>query len=130
MDSLLAKAGPAVTNAVRQGIEEALQNHHPNPRFMGGAANQALVPLRQSLHQNFHSALRSALKDVGFPNVGGRGGAARDWAAHFRANPGSYDKAMQILRQVSRDFDKANGTSISKYLERELARGARNGGQK
>jgi hypothetical protein len=36
---------------------------------------------------------------------------------------------MEVLRRVTRDFDKANGTSVSRYLEKELGKGAagRNG---
>jgi hypothetical protein len=55
--------------------------------------------------------------------VGGKGGGTVDWAEYFRLNPQSRDEAVEILRRVTRDFDKANRTSVSRYLENELGKG-------
>jgi hypothetical protein len=117
---LLGTLGPKVAPAVTTGIKEAIERHHSLPKFMGGRVDQDLVDLYQSLHRKFHGGLAEALGDAGFPRVGGKGGGTWNWAQHFNDNPGSYDKATGILRQVTRDFDKTHGTSISPYLEREL----------
>jgi hypothetical protein len=101
-------------------IRGIVQGHHPWPRFMGGPAQQELARLHQSLHTKFHGQLGAALKDAGFPRVGGIGGSTEDWAAHFKLNPQSFDKAVDVLRDTTRQFDKKNGTWISKYLDRAL----------
>lgn len=71
----------------------------------------------------FHADLGAALKKAGFPRVGGRGGGAEDWTRHFTENAGSREEAMEILRRVTRDFDKRNGTWISRYLDDALESG-------
>ena len=83
---------------------------------MGGPAKQDLANLPKSLHDTFHQGLAKALKEAGFPRVGGRGGGTLDWAEHFRTNPGSREDAFDILRRVTRDFDQAHGTDISSKL--------------
>ncbi|HXA40281.1 MAG TPA: hypothetical protein VNW53_14880 [Phenylobacterium sp.] len=109
------KIGPAVVRGIVHG-------HHPLPRFMGGAADQQLARLHQSIHQMFHADLGAALREAGFPRVGGRGGGTEDWTAFFKENPDAENRAIETLQRVTRDFDKKNGTKISKYLDGELSR--------
>ena len=121
LEAFPESGGARVANAITDGIEEAIERHHPIPKFMGGAANQDLVPLRQSLHRAFHQNLAAALRDDGtFPSVGGPKGSAADWAKHFETKDGSYEQAIEILRRVSGDFDDQFGTSISSKLDKEL----------
>jgi len=54
------------------------------------------------------------------PGVGGIGGGTRNWADYFAKTPGSEEKAIEILRQVTADFDRAHGTSITPKLEKAL----------
>jgi hypothetical protein len=122
MEAMPAEGGTVVTNAIREGIEEPIHMHHPLARFLGGPADQELEALKRNLHMSFHQALAGSLKDGGFLNVGGKGGSAADWAASFQKDPASYDRAIEILRRTSQDFDKTHGTSILPKLDRELAR--------
>lgn len=110
------KIGPDVVRGIING-------HHSWPKFLGGPSEQDLARLHRSLHVDFHVDLEAALKQAGFPRVGGRGGGTADWAEYFRLNPGKQDEAIEILQRVTRDFDKKNGTKISKYLDGTLAKG-------
>jgi len=105
--------GPAVVRGIVQG-------HHSWPKFMGGPAQQELSRLHQSLHTKFHGELGAALKEAGLPPVGGITGSTKSWADHFEVNPGSFEKAIDVLRDTTRNFDKKNGTWISKYLDKAL----------
>jgi hypothetical protein len=118
--ALIKGLGLEIGPDVVRGI---IQRHHSLPKFMGGVAKQELTNLYHSLHQNLHGKLAVALKEAGFPRVGGKGGGTVDWAEYFRLNPQSRDEAVEILRRVTRDFDKANRTSVSRYLENELGKG-------
>lgn len=71
----------------------------------------------------FHGDLSGALKQAGFPRVGGTGGSTEDWARFFAANIDKRDEAIAILQRVTKAFDKKNGTKITKYLDQSLARG-------
>jgi hypothetical protein len=124
-DDLLSALGPDAEAAVADGIADspagkaaadAIHGHHAEPKFMGGAVDQELVPLQASLHRALHGALAKALGDEGFPPVGGINGSAIKWAKHFELNPGSREEAMEILRRVSREFDQMYGTNISSKL--------------
>ena len=42
------------------------------------------------------------------------------WLEHFKNNPEAEEKAIEILRQVTSDFDRAHGTSITPKLEKAL----------
>jgi hypothetical protein len=119
---LLTALGPEAETAVAEGIAEgpaakaatqAFHEHHPEPMYMGGAADQERVRILDELHRRFHGLLGRAHREVGFPPVGGRTGSAEKWAEHFARNPGSEDQAWDILRRISREFDAANGTNIS-----------------
>ncbi|THD83270.1 MAG: hypothetical protein E7812_00305 [Phenylobacterium sp.] len=116
IDGLGHKIGPAVV----QGIVEG---HHSFPKFMGGAVDQELARIHHSLHTMFHADLRAALKDAGLPRIGGTGGSTEDWANFFSANPAKREEAMAILKRVTREFDRNNGTRISKYLDPALSDG-------
>lgn len=120
MEAMPAEGGTAVTNAIREGIEEPVHMHHVLAKFLGGPEEQEREALKQSLHIGFHQNLARNLKEAGFLNVGGKGGSTTDWAQHFVDNPGRFDRAIEILRRTSQDFDKTNGTSILSKLDREL----------
>ena len=122
MEVVGTKASTPLLQAIDHGILETLQRHHPVPLHMGGHWLQELAPLRASLHNELHGMLRTALKEAGLPNVGGTQGSKAVWLRHFEANPDSYGKALEILQRVTRDFDRAKGTNVTYYLDRELAR--------
>jgi hypothetical protein len=124
---LLSALGPEAETAVADGIAEspaakaatqAFHEHHPEPVYMGGAADQERVRILDELHQKFHSMLGKAHREVGLPPVGGKSGSGVKWAEHYVRNPGSRDEAFEILRRVSREFDEAHGTNISSKLPR------------
>lgn len=105
------------------GVKGAIHAHHVEPMFMGGRAEQKTYDLIAQFHRKFHSELQAALKEGGFPRVGGKGGSRDDWMEFFKANPEARDRAVEILRRVSRDFDIERGTSILPALEKELRLG-------
>lgn len=126
MESVFAATaigGVRATKAITKAIEEGIERHHPHPRFLGGPSKQELYDLVRNMHVDFHGKLTAALKEAGFPRVGGPGGSAKNWAEYFAENAGSREKAYEILRRVTRDFDEANGTSISKHLDDILGAG-------
>jgi len=104
-------------------VRGMVQGHHAWAKFLGGPAKQELARLHQSLHAMFHRDLATELKAAGFPRVGGRGGSTTRWAEYFAENPGKQDEAIAILRRVTREFDRKNGTKVSKYLDEALAKG-------
>jgi hypothetical protein len=120
MDGLLEGSSPRVASAIAEGIEEALHGHHPHPLYMGGDANQERELLRASLHRMLHSKLGGALRELGFPPVGGITGSRTHWQQYFDLNPGSREQALQVLRQISKEFDQRYGTSIIPKLDKTL----------
>jgi len=110
------KFGPDVVRGIIEG-------HHAWPKFMGGPTKQELAGLYNSIHTMYHDELAAALKQARFPRIGGRGGGTKDWARYFEENPARQDEALEILRRVTRDFDKKNNTKISSYLDGALAKG-------
>jgi hypothetical protein len=124
-EGLASAFGPEAATAVTEGIaespaakavSEAFHNHHPHPKYMGGASKQELERLTDELHRKFHGMLSKAQRDAGFPPVGGINGSKTMWAKHFKLHPESRDEAMEILRRVSREFDELYGTNISSKL--------------
>jgi hypothetical protein len=105
---------------LESGVKGAIHAHHVDPRFMGGRAEQETYDLIAKFHQKFHGNLQRALKEAGFPPVGSKAGSREVWAEFFDKYAGARDKAVEILRQVSRDFDIEHGTSILPSLEKEL----------
>lgn len=103
-------------------VRGIIHGHHSWPKFMGGPTKQELARLYESLHVDFHAELAAAFKEAGFPRIGGKGGGAKDWAQYFTENAGKADEAMEILRRTTRDFDRRNGTHISKYLDGTLSK--------
>lgn len=64
--------------------------------------------------------LAKALKAAGFPiSVGGKKGSAREWANFFSRNPGSRNKAIDVLKSVSKDFDMKYGTNLEGSLGKQ-----------
>lgn len=86
----------------------------------GGPLAQDLVELIASKHHSLHADLASALRKAGLRRVGGIGASTRNWADYFAKTPESGEKAIEILRQVTADFDRAHGTSITPKLEKAL----------
>lgn len=124
--TLMTSGAPAALEALGVdgiagvGVKGAIHAHHVDPRFLGGRAEQETHDLIAQFHRKFHVNLQAALKGPGVPRIGGRGGSREDWAAFFERYPEARDKAVEILRQVSRDFDIEHGTSILPALEKEL----------
>ena len=77
------------------------------------------MALRKSLHTAFHTQLRVTMRKAGFPPMGGVEGSTEKWA-DVLADPARRQKAVEILRQVTANFDRANGTSIGPRLETVL----------
>ena len=70
----------------------------------------------------FHRDLAAAFKQSNFPRIGGKGGGASNWEEYFIENPAKWDEAVAILRRTTREFDRKNGTMITKYLDETIAR--------
>ena len=102
------------------GVKGAIHSHHVDPMFMGGRAEQETYELIAQFHRKFHVDLQAALREGGFPRVGGKGGSREDWAEFFKKYPEARDRAVEILRRISRDFDVERGTSVLPALEKEL----------
>ena len=105
----------------------APHGHHPIPKFLSGNPRQALVPLAPAIHTaagGFHSQLNTALRAAFGRGGGGVGGSRAEWAAFFAANPGSQRQAFDILLDVSRGFDAANGTSVTSGVWSNIINGA------
>jgi hypothetical protein len=117
---VVKELGYKIGSDVVQGI---IHGHHTWPKFMGGPSKQNLARIYKSLHVDFHVDLAAALKQAGFPRIGGKGGGSVDWADFFARNPNKRDEAIAILERVTRDFDRKNGTKISKYLDESLTKG-------
>jgi len=122
---LLSALGPEAETAVAEGIAEspavkvaarAIHRHHVDPKYMGGAADGETVDLEGGLHQEFHSMLDKAHRQAGLLPRGGINGSRAKWAQHYNENPGSREKAYEILRRVAREFDKIHDTDISSRL--------------
>lgn len=116
LEGLGYKFGPEAVRGIIEG-------HHAWPKFMGGPTKQELADLYNSIHTMYHDELAAALKQARFPRIGGRGGGTKNWARYFEENPARQDEALEILRRVTRDFDKRNNTKISSYLDGALAKG-------
>ena len=124
--TIMGSGAPAALEALDLGdifgpaLKGVVHGHHVDPRFMGGRAAQETYDLIAQFHSKFHVNLQRALKEAGFPPVGSKAGSREVWAQFFKDYPGARDKAVEILRQVSRDFDIERGTSILPSLEKEL----------
>jgi hypothetical protein len=64
--------------------------------------------------------LRTELRKAGFPPIGGKTGSADAWQEVFKAAPAKRQRAIEILKRVTHDFDIERGTSIGPQLDREL----------
>jgi hypothetical protein len=117
---MLEHIAPGAAAAIARAIDEWTEFHHPFPKFMGGPIRQDLEALKAWRHRVFHADLASALREAGFPPVGSRAGSKAAWLDHFRMKPGSEEKAIEILRRVTADFDRAHGSSITPKLEKAL----------
>jgi hypothetical protein len=99
--------------------------HHPIPKFLGGAVNQVLATVPESVHRDFHRLLRQNLRKAGLPlNVGGRGGSAADWARYFNANPGTQRIALDVVMNTSRAIDYKHGTQITHAVWQNVVDGS------
>jgi hypothetical protein len=117
-------AGDAFLDALGPGVKKAIfgpgQQHHPIPKFMGGAADQSLVDMATPMHREFHKELQAELRKAGFPPVGGTNGSTKVWLDRFETNSAERDKALDVLQRTVRNFDVGRGTSINPYLDKEL----------
>ena len=121
---LLAALGPEAEAAVAEGIAESpavkgagqIHSHHVDHKYMGGPKNGPTTPLEDFLHTELHRRVGKAHIEEGFPPVGGKTGSTRRWADYYRDNPGSRERAYEILRRVAREFDEEHGTDISSRI--------------
>lgn len=127
--SFLGGGGVATQAVKRSGykigpdvVRGRIENHHAEPKFLGGLDDQELAPLHASIHRMYHADLVAALKKAGFGRVGGRGGGAKEWAEYLRLNPAKKKEVDELLRKVTREFDKKNAAWLSRYLDRAVAK--------
>jgi hypothetical protein len=109
----MARLGYRISPSALSG---KIVEHHAYPMFMGGPKKQVLAPIFESVHDPFHAELRSALRQAGFPPIGGRTGSTERWLEYFRQNPEREVEANRILRDVTRKFDRRNNTGFSGYI--------------
>jgi RHS repeat-associated protein len=117
----------SLSDDAARGITSAMHGHHPIAKFLGGNSSQVLTRLPQVLHTGtggFHSQLNAALRAAFGRSGGGASGSATEWAKFFSANPGSQRQAMDILLDVSRNFDFVNGTSVTSDVWTNVINGA------
>jgi RHS repeat-associated protein len=89
-----------VARGAAAAAEDAIRLHHTWPKYLGGAAEQDLVPLSKSLHDAFHSGLDKILP--------------RQWGSAY------YEGLSQAARQqvlgdlaaYTKAFDAKNGTQL------------------
>ena len=55
--------------------------HHPIAKFLGGNPLQHLIKLPKHIHDAFHAALTTKLRELGFPRrlFGGPSGSTKKW---------------------------------------------------
>jgi hypothetical protein len=86
-----------------------MQNHHSDPKFMGGARRQPLTRMSEEMHKELHQDLRNFLRDR--TNAAGK---------HMRPQPGNDGRAIRKnfsddeRRQAMADFYRQYG---DKYLD-------------
>jgi hypothetical protein len=119
-EAFLDALGPGVRRAVERSIFGPGHGHHALPKFMGGTADQGLADMAPPMHSEFHDALRTELRKAGLPPVGGKTGSTEMWLDAFAKDPTKRDKAIEILKRVTHDFDVERGTSITPNLDRAL----------
>ena len=117
---LLEHIAPGAAAAIARAIDEWTEFHHPFPKFMGGPLRQGLEALKAWRHRLFHADLASALREAVPLPVGGRAGSRDQWLEHFAKFPEAEDQAIEILRRVTAEFDRAHGSSITPKLEKAL----------
>ncbi len=100
--------------------------HHGIPKFLGGDEEQEMYGVESALHTgqgSFHEILRQALKDEGFPPVGGTEGSILKWEQFFEERPGAQTKAFQVLYDVAKNYDFENQTQYLEYAFRNFEAG-------
>lgn len=106
-------------------MHNACEGHHAIAKFLGGDTVQDLAKIPKLAHRELHSLLREGLKLKGFTlNVGGRGGAATDWARYMAANPGSQNRAFDAILDASRSIDAKWGTNTVQSFWTNLMSGS------
>jgi hypothetical protein len=101
------------------------QMHHPIPVFMGGnpGAGQYTQYLSPGIHSDFHNALNDNLAANGLPRGSGPRNSYGAWRLFFAQNPGSQQRAFNILRSTAGTFDMRYGTNFLDFVDFNLSRG-------
>jgi hypothetical protein len=99
---LTAAAGmiPGAKGVVRGVVADAIDRHHPWPKYLGGAVKQELVRLPKSLHIEFHKGL-----DEHLPRWEGK-------AYYESLGPTERQENLQYLATYTKDFDAKHGTKL------------------
>ncbi len=101
--------------------KEAMEGHHPIPKFMGGNKKQDLYKVDADAHRlrpgNYHSQLSAALKKkVGFSgNV-----STYEWKILMDSTKGTQRQALDTLLEVSRKFDAEHGTEFTHHVWKQI----------
>lgn len=84
--------------------DEKLVGHHAWPVYLGGAVDQALAYMPESLHKAFHTRLDQYLP--------------RRWGTNFYDDlpDSAKSEALDILGKVTQEFDSDHGTRIFDFL--------------
>jgi hypothetical protein len=92
-------AGVTAEGAAPAAVE-AIENHHPWPKYLGGPVEQELVALPKSLHQKFHREL-----DEELPRWKGT-------TYYVSRSPAERQQDLQYLAKYTKEFDAEHGTKI------------------
>lgn len=118
---LAAHSEREAATIVEEFLATPFDRHHPLAKFLGGEPKQFLAEIPRPIHQEFHALLREELRAAGFTlRIGGPGGEAARWAAHFSKNNGSQGRAFDAVLRASRAIDAKHGTTVTQWVWQNL----------
>ncbi|HOV77296.1 MAG TPA: polymorphic toxin-type HINT domain-containing protein, partial [Sedimentisphaerales bacterium] len=89
--------------------------HHALPKFLGGDLGGLTVKMRTVLHEKmFHPELLRRLSRAGIKRGSGT------WAKYFEAHPEKAEEAVDVLLDVSRDFERNFGHMMDGSLTQAI----------
>jgi hypothetical protein len=113
---LVAKTEQEAADIVAEFLKTTFNKHHPLPMFLGGHTQQLLAKIPESIHKEFHSALREELKKSGLTRrIGGPGGSAADWAEYL-GDESRQGLAFNAVLKAARAMDAKHGTEITRWV--------------
>jgi hypothetical protein len=117
-----AETASDAAQIVEKFLATPFDRHHPLPMFLGGEEEQVRAIIPKSVHDEFHSLLRTELRDAGFRlNIGSPSGSTPKWREMFEKNAGSQGKAFDAVLKASRAIDMKHGTEITQKVWENLA---------